>query len=252
MKNFRIIPRLEIKSEFLVKGMRMEGLKKIGNPLDVSINYFNDNADEIFFEDIVASLYNRKLDLNLVKKISSSIQIPLTISGRIRNLTDAHKIFQSGGDKISINTHALKKPKLLSNMAKIFGSQSICVHIQFKKMGKNNYEVLSESGRHRTEINLIDWIKQVQDRGVGEIFLFSIDNDGVGGEIDFFILEEVRKICKVPLLYGGGIRHIDIINKLIEFELDGACISYALHNKKISISEIKKNIKNPTAKYLNL
>ena len=114
MKNFRIIPRLEIKSEFLVKGMIMEGLKKIGDPSDFSKNYFKDNADEIFFEDIVASLYNRKIDLNLVKKISSLIQIPLTIAGRIRNLNDAHKVFQYGADKISINTNALKKPKLLS------------------------------------------------------------------------------------------------------------------------------------------
>jgi len=252
MKNFRIIPRLEIKSEFLVKGMRMDGLKKIGDPSDFSKNYFKDNADEIFFEDIVASLYNRKIDLNLVKKISSLIQIPLTISGRIRNLNDAHKVFQYGADKISINTNALKKPKLLSDAAKIFGSQSICVHMQFKKMEGNTYEVLSESGRHRTRINLIDWVKEVQERGVGEIYLFSIDNDGVDREIDLLILEKVRKICKVPLLYGGGIRHADMINKIIELELDGVCISYALHNKKISISEIKKNIKNPTAKYLNL
>ena len=252
MKNFRIIPRLEIKSEFLVKGMMMEGLKKIGDPSDFSKNYFKDNADEIFFEDIVASLYNRKIDLNLVKKISSLIQIPLTIAGRIRNLNDAHKVFQYGADKISINTNALKKPKLLSDAAKIFGSQSICVHMQFKKMEGNTYEVLSESGRHRTRINLIDWVKEVQERGVGEIYLFSIDNDGVDREIDLLILEKVRKICKVPLLYGGGIRNLDMINKIIELELDGVCISYALHNKKISISEIKKNIKNPTAKYLNL
>ena len=146
----------------------------------------------------------------------------------------------------------MKKPKLLSDAAKIFGSQSICVHMQFKKMEGNTYEVLSESGRHRTRINLIDWVKEVQERGVGEIYLFSIDNDGVDREIDLLILEKVRKICKVPLLYGGGIRNLDMINKIIELELDGVCISYALHNKKISISEIKKNIKNPTAKYLNL
>ena len=248
----RIIAKIDIKSGYVIKGIEFEGVRKVGDPINLAFQYYSENIDEIIYLDCVASLYNRKIDFNLIKKISSLIQIPLTISGRIRNLNDAHKIFHYGGDKISINTNALKKPKLLSDAAKIFGSQSICVHMQFKKMEGNTYEVLSESGRHRTRINLIDWVKEAQDRGVGEIYLFSIDNDGVGGEIDLLILEKVRKICKVPLLYGGGIRHADMINKLIELELDGACISYALHNKKISISEIKKKIKSSTAKYLSL
>ena len=252
MKNFRIIPRLEIKSDFLVKGMRMEGLKKIGNPSEFSKNYFENLADEIFYDDIVASLYNRKVNINLIKEISSVIQIPLTVSGRIKGLKDIYKIFRSGGDKISMNTYALKNPKLLSESSKIFGSQSICVHIQFKKMNEHLYEVFSESGRHRIQIDLIDWVKEVQDRGAGEIYLFSIDNDGVNEEIDYFILEKVRKICRVPLIYGGGIRTHSTINNLMNLELDGACISHALHYKKIYIPEIKKNLKNLYKNYINL
>ncbi len=250
-KNFRIIPRLEIKTKFLVKGMRMDGLKKIGDPSHFSKNYFEEMADEIFYDDIVASLYNRKIDINLIKDISSAIQIPLTVSGKIKNINDIYKIFRSGGDKVSINTYALKKPEFLSDATKVFGSQSICVHMQFKKIGEYTYEVFSESGRERNRTNLLDWVKETQDRGVGEIYLFSIDNDGVSEEIDYSILEKVRKICKVPLLYGGGVRSQNIINKIIDIELDGACISYALHNKKISIPEIKKNLKNPIRRYIN-
>ena len=205
MKNFRIIPRLEIKSNNLVKGMRMEGLKKIGDPSEFSIAYYKQFADEIFYEDIVASLYDRKINIELIKKIKSNIQIPLTVSGRVKNVRDIYKIFNSGGDKVSINTHALKNPKLLSEASNLFGSQSICVHIQYKKLVTQRMKYfLNQVDRDIIKICFNG--RLVQDRGVGEIYLFSIDNDGVNTELDFYLLESVRKICNVPLLYGGGIR----------------------------------------------
>tara|TARA_B100000963_G_C22530466_1_gene627374 strand:- start:237 stop:995 length:759 start_codon:yes stop_codon:yes gene_type:complete len=250
MKNFRIIPRLEIKSNNLVKGMRMEGLKKIGDPSEFSKDYYNQFADEIFYEDIVASLYNRKLNIELIKKISSNIQIPLTVSGRIRNIKDMYEIFNCGGDKVSVNTHALKNPKLLKEASNLFGSQSICAHIQYKKTGVSTYEVFSESGRQRHYIDLFEWLRLVQDMGVGELYLFSIDNDGVNTELDYHLLERVRKICNVPLLYGGGIREKSEIDKLVNLNFDGVCISHALHNKKISILSIKKKFQKTMSKYI--
>ena len=232
MKTLELFPRLEIKSNNLSQRNENGGLKKIGDPSEFSIAYYKQFADEIFYEDIVASLYDRKLNIELIKKISSNIQIPLTVSGRVKNIRDIYKIFNCGGDKVSINTHALKNPKLLSEASNLFGSQSICVHIQYKKTGVSTYEVFSESGRQRHHKDLFQWLRLVQDRGVGEIYLFSIDNDGVNTELDFYLLESVRKICNVPLLYGGGIREYSEIEKLINLNFDGVCISHALHKKK--------------------
>lgn len=229
-KKFRIIPRLEIKNNFLIKGMYMEGLKKIGNPIEYACMYSKENFHELFYEDIVASLYNRGLEIELVKKISDNINIPLTVCGGIKNLDQIKILFRSGADKICINSSLFKNLKLLNQASKIFGSQSVGVLIQYKKINEN-YEVFAESGRERTRIKLLDWINRVQSNGAGEIYLSSIDNDGVEKEIDFKILGEASNICSVPIHYGGNINNHEQINLLKKFNFSGALLSKSLHGK---------------------
>lgn len=244
MKNFRIISRLEIKSEYVIKGLRMEGLRKIDFPENIIKDFGDSYVDEIFYEDVVASLYDRSVNLDNVKKISQLVNIPLAVSGRVKTITDFYSLFKAGADKISLNTSIFDNPKLLKKASKIFGSQSICAHIQYKNLYKDqkNPEVFSMSGRERKKHNLFDWIQFVQDLGAGEIYLFSIDNDGIDFPIDFEILEKAREISKVPLLYGGGINNYDKIKKIINTGFDGVTISTALYENSLNLYEIKKQL----------
>ena len=246
MKNFRIISRLEIKSEYVIKGLRMEGLRKIDLPENIIKNFGNNYIDEIFYEDVVASLYDRSIDLDSIKKISQLINLPLCVSGRIRTISDIYSLFKNGADKVSLNTSIFDNAHLLKKASQIFGAQNICSHIQYKKIYSDQKipEVFSVSGRERKFKNLFDWIKFVQDYGVGEIYLFSIDNDGIDFPIDFEILDKARRISKVPLLYGGSINSINKIKKIIDLGIDGVTISTALYDNSLNIYEIKRQLAN--------
>jgi imidazole glycerol-phosphate synthase subunit HisF len=230
---FRIIPRLEVKNNFLIKGMRMEGLKKLGSPIQFAKKYSDNNFHEIFFEDVVASLYDRKIDVDLVRQVSTNINIPLIVAGGIKSINDIETLFKNGADKICINSAAVRNPKLITEASKIFGSQSISIIAQFK-MIDDKYEIFLESGRERVFKDLFKWVKEAEDRGAGEIFLISIDNDGVEKDLDYNLLNQVRSISNLPLLYGGGLKHDSQIDYLKKIQFDGAIISNSLHNNKIN------------------
>ena len=228
---FRIIPRLEIKNNFLIKGMRMEGLKKIGNPIQFAKKYSDNNYHEILFEDVVATLYERKIDIDLIRQVSNNINIPLIVAGGIKSINDIETLLKNGADKVCINSAAVRDPKLITEASKIFGSQCIGIIAQFK-MIDDKYEIFLESGRERVFKDLLKWVKEVEDRGVGEIFLISIDNDGVEKDLDYDLLNQVRLITNLPLLYGGGINNDFQIDYLKKNRFDGAIISNSLHNNK--------------------
>lgn len=251
IKNFRIISRLEVKSDYVVKGMRMEGLRKISTPEKLASTYYENKFDEIFYDDIVASLYNRPININLVKSVSNKISIPLTAAGRVAKIKDFYNLFHNGTDKVSLNSAAVFNPKIINDAAKIFGSQSIVCHIQYKNLidDEKNPEIFYENGRSRAYIKLFEWINRIQSEGAGEIYLFSIDNDGIDYPIDFHILEKARDISKVPIIYGGGVNSLNIIEKMISIGFDGVTISAAAHFKKLNIINIKKNL---AKKYKNI
>jgi imidazole glycerol-phosphate synthase subunit HisF len=235
--NFRIIPRLEIKNNFVIKGVAMEGLKKVGSPLEFASKYSNEGADEIFYDDIVASLYNRKINLNLINDVSKKINIPLIVSGGIKDLSDANKVFRNGADKIVLNTGAINNPNIIYKLAKIYGSQSIGVQVQFRKI-EGNFEVFTESGRERTKKKLFDWIEEIQRLGTGEIFIIDIDIDGTQKNLNLEILEKIRKKINISLIYGGGIHNKKKILSIKKIGYNGVFLSSLFHNNKIKYSKI--------------
>ena len=239
----RIIARLEIKSNNVVKGIRMEGLRKIGNPEILVNKYFMDGVDEIILSDIVASLYNRNHLYDLVSKICKKINIPIAVGGGIRTFDDALKLLKSGADKITINTHAVTNKNLIKECAEKFGSQCVIIEIHAKKKN-NNWEVFIENGRQPTKIDVFNWIKEVQKLGAGEILIVSVDNDGVCKGPDFELIDNIKKICNVPLIYGGGVSSKSDILEILNLEgVDAVSLSHLLHFNKDNI----KNLKN----YLN-
>ena len=211
----RIIPKLEIKGTNVIKGIRMEGLRVVGTPEEFSKKYYLDGADEILFIDTVASLYGRNNLNELVTKTAERIKLPLCVGGGIRSLNDAITILRDGADKVSINTQAFKEKNLITLFAKSFGSQSVVVSIQAKRVGDKKWEAYYNNGRERTEKDVLEWSKEVVDKGAGEILLTSIDQDGTRAGPDYSLVEAVVKNTSVPLVVWGGINSVEDIEKLV-------------------------------------
>ena len=238
MPKFRIIPRLEIKSGNVIKGMKMEGLKIIGKPEDFLIDYASQGGDEIMYDDIVASLYNRHLDFKNIKHLSEKISIPFIISGGINSINLAKKAFRSGADKICLNTSIFKNKNFVKDLIKIYGSQSIACQIQTKEI-LDTFEVFSESGRERMYIKLFDWIKTVEELNFGEIYLIFVDYDGTNKIPNLNFLKKCREKVKVPLIYGGGVKDEFDIKKIKEIGFNGVVMSNSLYSNKTKIQKLK-------------
>ena len=233
MDLFRIIPRFEIKSLNLVKGINMEGFRKISNFENRIEKYVKMGADELFFDDIVASLYNRLPNFDLLKRLVENVNIPVIASGGISNLKIVNKYMHSGADKIAINSSLFKNKNLIKNVVRNYGSQAIIAQIQYKFQGFNKWEVYFWNGRERSYIEVKDWIKYLQDNGIGEIIFVSIDRDGrsIGPDLEF--INSVKDLVYTPFIYGGGIRDLDDINMLKKIGIDGCTLSNSLHFDKL-------------------
>jgi cyclase len=230
MKKIRIIPRLDIKDNFLVKGIHLEGLRILGKPEDFALEYYKNGADEIIYQDVVASLYGKNSLLDQIQKVNENIFIPLTVGGGIRSIQDIKKILKAGADKVAINTAAVKNPNLISQAAQIFGSSTIIVAVEVSKNKKNEYEVFTDNGREKTKWNARDWVKVIEKKGAGEIFLTSIDNDGTGKNFDFNLVNEISKNVGIPVIcHGGGSNIEDIIKVSSKTEISGISLASMLH-----------------------
>jgi len=225
----RIIARLDIKNNFLVKGMHLEGLRILGYPEFFAKKYFEENIDEIIFQDVVASLYKRNQLSLLTNKISKNVFVPITVGGGIRNINDIKEVLVNGADRVSINTAAISDKKFIKESVKLFGSSTIIITIEALKIGEN-YKVFTDSGRTETNIDIFEWIKEVQDIGVGEIILTSINKEGTGKGFDIELYEKASKICKISLLAHGGTRkYEDVHNLFVNTEVNGAIIASSFH-----------------------
>ena len=235
----RIIPRLDIKSGKLIKGIKLEGLRVVGDPLDRAIEYYNTGADELFFHDAVASLYNQNHLGSLLEKITDEVFIPVTVGGGIRSVEDALFLYNCGADKIAVNTAFVQNPEFITELVDIFGSQSVVGSIEAKCIDVNRWEVFIESGRQKTGIELNDWISVLEEKGVGEIFLTSVDTEGTRKGLNLDLSRYLKKVG-VPLIYCGGFKEPQNIKDLISnYAVEGIAIADYLHYNRGEINEIK-------------
>jgi len=238
----RIVPRLDIKGPNLIKSINLEGLRIVGNPNLYAIDYYNQGADELIFMDLVASLYNRNSLHDIIKLACKNIFIPFTVGGGIRSVDDALKIFDSGADKISINTKAVQSPNLISQLSKRFGSQAIVLSVEAKKTSDFKWQVYIESGRQQTNLEVIEWIKKAADLGVGEILLTSVDREGTCKGFDIDLIKSVSEVTKVPIIASGGFGKLEDIDLACIAGADAISIGHMLHYKKIQLKEIRDYI----------
>ena len=200
MTNIRIIPRLDIKGPNLIKGVQLEGLRVVGDPHEFALRYYQQGADELIYMDIVASLYERNNLSDIIKRAADQIFIPITVGGGIRSIDDAKNILRSGADKVAINTAAMKRPELITELAQNFGSQAVVLSVEAKKQPNGTWEAFTDNGRERTGRDVVAWIEQAVSFGAGEILLTSVDREGMRKGFDVELIEQVSKIIPVPLM----------------------------------------------------
>ena len=240
MNKIRIIPRIDLKNNDVVKGYHLEGWKKIGDPIELAHYYYNNYCDEIIFIDSVASLFSRKKIIRIIKELSKSVFVPITIGGGIRSMNDVDDMFHVGADKIAINTVCFDNIEIIRHISKKYGSQSIVLSIQAKKFQNNKWLAFKEAARDNTHIEVKDWIKKCENIGVGELLITSIDNDGCENGLDLNLYEQVKKITNLPIIAGGGFGSLQDITEIKKLNLSGIAIAKMFHSKKISPFDIKK------------
>lgn len=202
--NVRIIPRLDIKGSNLVKGIHLEGLRVMGKPERFARLYYEEGADELFYMDVVASLYQRNNLLDIVSKTADEIFIPLTVGGGIRSLDDIRSALVAGADKVAINTAAVNRPEFVRDAARRFGSSAVVISIEAIRNPDGTYEAYTDNGRQRTGVDAVKWAAQAAELGAGEIVVTSIDREGTGEGFDVELLSKITEAVMVPVVACGG------------------------------------------------
>lgn len=226
----RIIPRLDIKGPNLVKGVQFEGLRVLGKPEHFAKYYYETGADELLYIDAVASLYGRNSLLEIVEKTSKEIFIPLTVGGGLRSIDDIRAVLRAGADKVAINTAAIRRPQLISEAARAFGSSTIIVSIEVIKKRDGNYEAYADYGRESTGIDAFEWAEQAAELGAGELLVTSINRDGTGSGFDLELIRGIADSVSIPVIACGGAGIVEHIYDVIETgRADAVGIASVLH-----------------------
>lgn len=249
MNKIRVIARIDVKNEFAIKSIHLEGLRKIGNPNDMACSYYNEGIDEIVFMDAVAAYYDRNSLSELIKEACKNVFIPITVGGGIRTIDDIKNALKSGADKVAINTKAVKDPNFILQSSKIFGSQCIVSSIDAKLIKDKKWEVYVDNGREPTGKDVIQWSKYVEELGAGEIMLTSIDKEGTKKGFDIELYKSVSNNVSIPVIASGGMgKSLDAVNLIENSNVDAIASASVLHYKIESINEIKSTLHNSNIK----
>ena len=255
----RIIPCLDVKNGRVVKGLHFESIKDAGDPVELAEKYSNEGADELVFLDITASDEQRKTIKDLVRKVASVIDIPFTVGGGVKSLEDARNILLNGADKVGINTGAIKNPKIITELMELFGRQCVVVAVDAKKnynvddvkniFNDNGdpfwFEVFIYGGKKGTGIDVIQWVKDAEKLGAGEILLTSIDKDGTKDGYDILLTRKVVESVSIPVIASGGCgKPDDMVNVFKESNVDAALAASIFHYETHGVNGVKSYLKN--------
>ena len=254
MHTKRIIPCLDVKNGRVVKGVNFINLKDAGDPVEIAAYYNKSMADELVFLDITASSDARDILLDVVKRTAEQVFIPLTVGGGIRSIEDFRKILNAGADKISVNSAALKRPKLIKEAAERFGNQCVVVAIDAKARANGGFDVYLNGGRVNTGRDAVEWALEAEELGAGEILLTSMDCDGVKNGYDITLTKTIASQVKIPVIASGGAgKKEHFYDVLTEGQADAALAASLFHFKELEIKELKNylNQKQIPIRYLS-
>ena len=240
MRNLRIIPRLDIKGPNLIKGIHLEGLRVMGDPQAFALRYYEAGADELVYMDIVASLYGRNNLSDIIRRTADQVYIPITVGGGIRSVDDARLLLRSGADKVAINTAAIARPELVTEVSRRFGSQAMVLSVEAKQVAPGQWEAYTDNGRERTGLDVIEWVKRGVELGAGEILLTSVDREGTRKGFDIDLVRRVSRAVPVPVIASGGMGTLaHFIEAAQEGEADAIAMADVLHYQRMTIPEIR-------------
>ena len=240
----RIIPCLDVNKGRVVKGVNFVNLIDAGDPVEAAKAYDEAGADELVFLDITASSEDRDIILDVVKATAETVFMPLTVGGGVRTLEDVRRLLESGADKVSINTAAVKEPILVEEAANRFGSSTIVVAIDAKRVGKNKWEVYINGGRTPTGKDAVEWAKAVETLGAGEILLTSMDKDGTKSGYDIELTRAISEAVNIPVIASGGAGNKQhFLEAFTEGKADAALAASLFHFKELTIQEVKEYLK---------
>ncbi len=240
----RIIPCLDVKDGRVVKGTRFLDLKDAGDPVECAIYYDKQGADELVFLDITASHEKRKILLEVVRRTAERVFMPLTVGGGVSSLEDIRELLKAGADKVSINTAAVKNPRLVSRSAERFGSQCTVVAMDVKRISKKKWKVYTHGGREESSLDALAWAKKVQILGAGEILLTSMDRDGTRQGYDIDLLRLVSQTVRVPVIASGGAGSLEHLARgLTEGKADAVLAASIFHFRELTIKQVKQYLK---------
>lgn len=238
----RVIARLDVKNAFVIKGIHLEGLRKVGDPNELAKTYYAHGIDEIMFMDSVASLYGRNNLFPVIRKASEEVFVPITIGGGIRSVDDVSQALDSGADKVAINTAAIASPKLIEDIARKYGSQCVVASIQTKKV-PGGWEAYVEAGREKTGLDAVEWARRVVELGAGEMVVTSIDQEGTKSGFDLDVAAAINDAVNIPVVISGGYgqpRHLADLWK--RTRPSGVCFASVLHYKTATVEDLKEAV----------
>jgi imidazole glycerol-phosphate synthase subunit HisF len=242
----RIIPRLDIKGPNVVKGLSFDGYRALGTPEQLARKYYEDGADELIYQDAVASLYQRNSLSDIVSKTASEIFIPLTVVGGLRSVDDIRSILRAGADKVGINTAAVANPDFIKAASRTFGSQCIVLSIEAKRRSPGKWEVWVDYGRQPTGLDVLEWVARGVELGAGEVLLTSVDNDGMGIGYDLELVKTVTELVPVPVIASGGAgSKNDVVKMAVEANPDAISAASIFHYNYMEPPESMYMSSNP-------
>ena len=243
-KKIRLIARLDVKDVNLVKGIQLEGLRKLGDPNGFAREYYQQGIDELLYIDIVASLYKRNLS-DIVRRTCDEVFIPVTVGGGLRSVEDVRHILQMGADKAAINTQAIKTPEIITQVAEAFGSQCMVLSIQAKKSRaqEGKWEAYYDNGRQHSGLDVVEWAKRGVELGAGEILLTSVDCEGLQRGMDLELIRAVTEAVDVPVICGGGVGCARDVVDAANAGASAVATAALLHYKKATVPQLKADIR---------
>jgi len=242
--NVRLIARLDVKAPYLIKGVHLEGLRKVGDPREFAERYYKDGIDEILYIDAVASLYRRNTITDLVKRTAENVFIPITAGGGVRSVEDARTLLRAGADKIAINTAATRRPELITEVSRALGAQCMVLSIQAKRQG-DRWEAYCDQGREHTGMDAVEWARRGQALGAGEILVTSVDREGTREGFDIELLRAITSTATIPVIASGGMGRVDhLVEAVSQGGVQAVALAHVLHYRVLDVAEIRTHARS--------
>lgn len=237
--NRRLIARLDIKNDYLIKGVQLEGLRKLGRPNNYAQRYYEAGIDEIIYMDAVASLYERNSLHHVLEQTVQDVFCPVGVGGGVRSIKDVSQLLRTGADKVAVNTGAVRNPALIDEIATTFGSQCMVLSVDAKK-NNGAWEAYIDNGREHTGIDVLDWVSEAEGRGAGEIFLTSVDCEGTQKGLDIELASAVINAVKIPVIVSGGAGKLEhIIDLFTQTRASAVALGSILHYEIEDITNLR-------------